>query len=53
MSEEQKIFEKAQTNKNVLYNYIKKKNKVKQNIGPLKDGNMILEEHSNITLTKQ
>ena len=53
IEEEMKVFEQAKTNRNVLYNYLKKKNKTKQKIGPLKDGKNILEEHSSITLTKQ
>ena len=51
--EESDIFEKAKKNKNVLFNYLKKKNKTKQNIGPLKDGKKILSEHPCVTLTKQ
>ena len=51
--EEAKVFEKAKDNKNVLFKYIKKMNKSKNTIGPLKVNGKVSTDPVAVTLTKQ
>lgn len=44
LSDEMKLFEKAKANKNVLYNYIKRKQKSSIKIGPFVKNNKVLNE---------
>ena len=51
--DEMKIFEKAKLNKNVLFNYIKQKQKTSKTIGPFIKDKVILSEHPSEILRKQ
>ena len=53
LSDEMKIFEKAKQNKNVLYNYIKQKQKTSKNIGPFIKNKVISKEHPAEILRRQ
>ena len=53
LEDEIKIFDKAKANKNVLFNYIKKKQKTFKNIGPFIKNKIVLNEHPSEILRKQ
>ena len=53
LSDEMKLFEKAKANKNVLYNYIKRKQKSSIKIGPFVKNNIVLNEKPEEILKQQ
>ena len=53
LSDEIKLFDKAKANKNILYNYIKRKQKSPVKIGPFVKDNEVLSESPEETLKLQ
>ena len=53
LTNEMKVFDKAKQKKNVLFNYIKKKQKTSKNIGPFIKDKVLINEHPSEVLRKQ